>query len=373
MLKFKYILFFNFLSTLNFTVSGQETSNLTLFFRFTVLLINLIFIFRNYNFLKFESNFSRFCLFLIAFPIILSISSINPADSALKSFEYLATFLALYSAINKYGTIAIDHFIQLFFYWGCYLFFIYIFFPSISRIETGGLIPMAYSYFPSLNPNALGAVGIYILIGFNTQKYIKSKFKKFVGLTLLIISNSRAAFLFYILYLFKEKKKSFYLIIPIVIVILFFSSDLLFTYLLRGGKIEDLYELSSRIYIWTEYINMVNFEEIISTGYGPFQGSKALSFFYSNQMFSENQSIENSLFELILGNGIIYSSLWLIMIIVSFFKILKNNPNYIFLFTYILMKGILSSNIIFHSNILFISILSISILNIIPKNAHKKI
>lgn len=232
---------------------------------------------------------------------------------------------------------------------------------------------MAYSYFPSLNPNALGAVGIYILIGFNTQKYIKSKFKKFVGLTLLIISNSRAAFLFYILYLFKEKKKSFYLIIPIVIVILFFSSDLLFTYLLRGGKIEDLYELSSRIYIWTEYINMVNFEEIISTGYGPFQGSKALSFFYSNQMFSENQSIENSLFELILGNGIIYSSLWLIMIIVSFFKILKNNPNYIFLFTYILMKGILSSNIIFHSNILFISILSISILNIIPKNAHKKI
>ena len=142
-MRFKFIIILNFFSLLNFTVQGDDTSSVTLYLRAFTLIVNLFYIFSNLT-LILKRNFSAIefaWFFLLIWQLLISFNAQDFNDSMIKSFEYLITFLTLYIISIKYSDNFILYQYKLFFILGIYLIIIYLFFPSISRLDTGGLIP----------------------------------------------------------------------------------------------------------------------------------------------------------------------------------------------------------------------------------------
>ena len=360
-MRFKFIIILNFFSLLNFTIQGDDTSSITLYLRSFTLLINIFYIVSNVALLL-KRNFSIIevaWFFLLIWQLVLSFNSQDLIDSMIKSFEYLITFLTLYLISIKYSENFILYQYKLFFILGVYLLCIYLFFPSISRLDTGGLIPMAYSYYPSMNSNAIGAIGVILtIISFSIER---PTYEKLVSLFLIFISNSRTALVFVILFILLSKRKSFLIQILLILIFSIVFIDFGSQYFLRGQSFENLFTFSNRVVFWEIAIDFIKSSNFIFSGFGPFNGSNFFFEGYEIYLFKSGVSVDNSFLEYILGNGVLFAIVWLVLVSYTLKLSFKNKLLFsLLLFSF--YKGIFSSNLIYHSNIIFISSICLTLL-----------
>ena len=366
-MRFKLIIVLNFISLLNFTVQGDDTSSITFYLRAFTLIVNILYIFYNISLLL-KRNISVIELvwfFLLIWQLLISFNSQEFSDSIIKSFEYLVTFITLHLISIKYSENFILYQYKLFLILGIYLIVIYLFFPSISRLDTGGLIPMAYSYYPSMNSNAVGAIGVILaIISFSIER---PTYEKFIPVFLIFISNSRTALVFFLLFILFSKRKSFIIQLLLVLILSYVFVDIGIQYLLRGQGFENLFTFSNRVIFWEMAIDFIKSSNFIFFGFGPFNGSNLFFEGYEIYLFRSGVSVDNSLLEYILGNGALFTIVWLILVIYTL-KLSFKNKLLFSLLLFSVYKGVFSSNLIYHSNIIFISSICLTLLMKNEKN-----
>ena len=241
----------------------------------------------------------------------------------------------------------------------------YFLFPSYFSVESK-FFPMLQPIIPRLNANAVGQLGLILLILYRTDFKKSNLFSSSVGIILIILAKSRAALFFLFAYLFYNKKRRFLIAIILAILALVLNLDRISEYLVRGQERDVILTISTRTVIWAQVTELLTWQTFIF-GNGSFTGISEIMEEASYFLSMELKTIDNSYLQLIVENGIFSLLFFIIILSICLKRFHKlNEKKYFLLLLFLCYRGMFTSSLLTSSNFLLLYLITLGI--IIMKN-----